>query len=771
MASLRRPSAAIKPGSGTSRQSASLPRPDDRQRDARKSKVGEKIKKRLSMRYAGNEPLLSVAPPLPGDPRSFLASDPYQNTLSVSQPGDEDDVEGESEGESKFGLLGSPQFAQSGFGTGTNVQDEKIGRRGGLDQTQDEEWDLAELEKDGVDINAFLKRTLTGADDEEVKRFKAAVMRHKQKTAKELQRSVFKNYAEFVVISKEISTLENDMLELKELLTEWKEVPQLMGMEDTLAPTLNKDGTLERRRTQRNSVIDLQNMYKTQLSTLWSTVEGSQKYLPLIPGRHLVSEAHNFVELNAATYKAKQSVSMFLLNDLLLIAGRRRSKNSIVAAGEDRERGRMVAGRCWVLADLVVVDVKDSGDLTNALKIRRGKEVCVYRTQKPEDKKALLGAFRQVSQELGEKKRKDSEKEQERRKSMWQGETSRRVSRAPSFPALLTPGRPISMIGTSMADTKDLRWIDEFGDDLTMAIATRDWDEAVKLVEKGKDLLKTVSSNPSALSHLTSSLDQLTPNLLSAIAYDLSSPELRKSSTTELISYLVRLERGDLARQTFLKSRHDLMLKRVRGIKFEGDISIYVSELAIVCFTIIRHTSDWYQSAFKDNKMASGFVTWAKEQIETFSDLFRRQVYAPSIEESVADECIRVAASHNRKLLRDVGLDFTFLLSTLLRPDPTSSTPLPIFQSNTIAATPAPGYHIESSPYVPFVPDTPAPPIAGTTQPLQITPRSPRHPTVSSAGPVTPGGSAPGSPVPPPRSERRARPPPRPPMEESPDLR
>ena len=46
----------------------------------------------------------------------------------------------------------------------------------------------------------------------------------------------------------------------------------------------------------------------------------------------------------------------------------------------------------------------------------------MYRTSKPEEKKALLAAFRQVSQELGEKKRKDSEKEQERRKSIWQAD-------------------------------------------------------------------------------------------------------------------------------------------------------------------------------------------------------------------------------------------------------------------------------------------------------------------------------------------------------------
>ena len=124
--------------------------------------------------------------------------------------------------------------------------------------------------------------------------------------------------------------------------------------------------TVDRRRSKRNSIADLQQMYKGQITNLWSTVEGSQKYLPVVPGRHLVFDTHDFVELNAATYKAKQNVSMFLLSDLLLIAGRRRTKTApspMLNGGDDkeRERGRMVAERCWVLADLVVVDVKDSG--------------------------------------------------------------------------------------------------------------------------------------------------------------------------------------------------------------------------------------------------------------------------------------------------------------------------------------------------------------------------------------------------------------------------
>lgn len=138
------------------------------------------------------------------------------------------------------------------------------------------------------------------------------------------------------------------------------------------------------------------------------------------------------------------------------------------------------------------------------------------------------------------------------------------------------------------------------------------------------------------------------------------------------------------------------MLKRVRSIKCDGDVSIYINELAVVIFTIIRHTSDWYMNAFKENKMASGFVTWAKQQIETFADLFNRQVDAPNISQSTVDESLHVTATQNRKLLRDVGLDFTFLLSSLLRP---SSSPSDHHHSVFTSLSPLPGNNSEAATY------------------------------------------------------------------------
>ena len=59
--------------------------------------------------------------------------------------------------------------------------------------------------------------------------------------------------------------------------------------------------------------------------------------------------------------------------------------------------------------------------MTNVFKIRNGKETHVYRTEVPNEKKSILSQFRQVAEELSQKRRKEREGEHERRKSMWQG--------------------------------------------------------------------------------------------------------------------------------------------------------------------------------------------------------------------------------------------------------------------------------------------------------------------------------------------------------------
>lgn len=224
------------------------------------------------------------------------------------------------------------------------------------------------------------------------------------------------------------------MLELKESLFEYKSMPSLLHIPDPTSVSSSHLSTYK-----RSSVADLRIMYFNQMQTLHAQIEGSAKFAPTTPGRHVVGEVEGVLALNTATYKVVGKVKFVVLDDAVLVARRRRrngggNSGSANAAGGE---GKLVAERCWPLSEMLVLDTKDSpskcrfilmltlfvtsSGMTNVFKIRHGKETHVYRTESPADKKALLSQFRHVAEELAAKKRKERKGEHERRKSMWNG--------------------------------------------------------------------------------------------------------------------------------------------------------------------------------------------------------------------------------------------------------------------------------------------------------------------------------------------------------------
>lgn len=99
-------------------------------------------------------------------------------------------------------------------------------------------------------------------------------------------------------------------------------------------------------------MADLRVLYASQLQELHSKIEGSSKFVPSIPGRHIVSQTADVYSLNPATYKVETSVHLVLLDDMFLVANRRKRRNG--------ETGRLVAEKCWPLGDVTLTDVKDT---------------------------------------------------------------------------------------------------------------------------------------------------------------------------------------------------------------------------------------------------------------------------------------------------------------------------------------------------------------------------------------------------------------------------
>lgn len=93
----------------------------------------------------------------------------------------------------------------------------------------------------------------------------------------------------------------------------------------------------------------------TALSNLYDAIEGLSKILPPNASRHLIRDGSQarFMELNPGNLnKVIQTVHFFLLSDTLLITTKKRG----IISG----KSRMVLDKCWSLADVAVIDVKDS---------------------------------------------------------------------------------------------------------------------------------------------------------------------------------------------------------------------------------------------------------------------------------------------------------------------------------------------------------------------------------------------------------------------------
>ncbi|KAJ7040264.1 hypothetical protein C8F04DRAFT_1208688 [Mycena alexandri] len=553
-------------------------------RDTRKSRVDDKIKKRMSMRYADiSAPTELNVPPIPAMP----------GLPSQTAGKEQDEV----------------------------VMDRNAGRK-----DRDIE-DKKFLDKDDFDPDAYLKVKLANSTESELKTLQASLRNAKDDTDSDLRRNVFKNYAEFVMISKEITTLENEMMELKESLSEYKSMPSLLHIPD---PASTSSSGLSSYR--RSSVADLRIMYFNQMQTLHAQIEGSAKFAPTTPGRHVVGEVEGVIALNAATYKPTGKVKF------VLVARRRRRAGGGGGSGRDggsgANEGKLVAERCWPLNEMLVLDTKDSPSMTNVFKIRQ---------ETPADKKSLLSQFRHG--------------EHERRKSMWNGGGadfgggSDRVPAMPDWMADLAskvdPDRCCGLRREEKAE-RDARWVGEWADELTVAIALREWEKATGLVETGKGKLTTTPP-------LAGKLPPLTAQLTCGFArLPVAAHQPQEHGHLPHSRFCLRLNAGPAARTAFLNMRSQVM-------RNHGHIGAYVGDLAVVYFTGIKHTADWFLASFKENEVASAFIDWAKKQIEDYGELFRRQVYSSDADPKMVDEALKITYSQSKKLLQEYGLDFRFL--------------------------------------------------------------------------------------------------------------
>lgn len=424
----------------------------------------------------------------------------------------------------------------------------------------------------------YVAEILSEATEDEIREYESALRKLKRRVSTDLQQNVYQNRTQFIKISKEAEKLKSEMRTLRNLMAELKANTTALrsasnSVED--AGFSSQIGTGLSRRDKRSSVADRTALWSAQMQALYKNVEGSQKFLPNIPGRHVVQNAGPWVELDNATYRSRRAMQIFLLNDHLLIASRKKRKTDVPAAVDGRApMTKLVADRCWHLLDVEVVDMAGSSDsssgrnkLADAVMVRGGgqNESFIYRTEKSEDpeKAALILNIRKRVEEL-------------RRNLQSEREATNKAKETINYFASRDPGllQKTELLET-LSDIKDmlievdgkqqnLRWVESQMDELDIHIALQQIEPSVALVEKLKGLAHGLKNNVIAQDFISFKVDERRAKLAALVVRELISSHNHQRKTKQNVSWLTRLGLEDRAREAYLEARSETIHKRSR---------------------------------------------------------------------------------------------------------------------------------------------------------------------------------------------------------------
>ncbi|KAK3721089.1 exocyst complex component exo84 [Vermiconidia calcicola] len=628
----------------------------------RKEKTEELVKRRYSTRFAGGQPIQDggFAPPMPSMPAQYTSTSRSRGASAGPR----------SRSPSRDGR--SP--SESGGAGRLKI-------------------DMRALKDPNLQAEKYVQSILADATESDVHAYQNDLQSVKSHASMDLQHNVYQNRTQFIKISKEADKLKSEMRTLRTLMSDLTGALGHATNVNTGSSNLDTLSVADRKRANRSSVANLEAMWSTHLQVLWKRVEGSQKYLPALPGRHIILESQRWVELNAATWKPRRRVALCLLNDHLLVASEKRrndisqngngdsSKNkrqSMYQPQQPSQQTTLVAERCWPLQDVQLADISSSTttdkNITNALNLRVGPESFTYASSDAGEKAALLVAFRKAQEDL----RKHIAAEH--------GERERQLETVDI--SLLTGARDPRLLKKAAADAakadvasgglsrsnsvlvdvegrqQSIRWVESQVDALDIDIALQRFEDAVSRVEKLRKLARSIRSNATASEIIMAKVNERANRLAASIGRQLVQTSSGTEKTKQNTSWLLRLGLEEMARLRYLDSRTETIRIRTRQLPFTGPLPPYLHALAYTTFALLLHTFRTFAASFPP-AAGSSVVKWGKERVDEFNGVLERQLSSVERGGGLWRECVDVVKGEVG-VLSEVGVDFRGLVGRKL---------------------------------------------------------------------------------------------------------
>ena len=512
-------------------------------------------------------------------------------------------------------------------------------------------FDYTKVGEDGFDVEFNIRNLLQKLPNEQaVQQFQTQLSDAKDETARELQRNVYRNYTEFVVISKEITDLEGDISNSKKIFSEMehckKYFSQAAGISNSIKILNHAD--FDEHKPKHDAEVKTR---REEMKLLFKDIDGLQKQLPENPLRELLhngSRAKTF-EINQKNYKPKDQVYFYVMSDYLVVCT---SKKNMITG-----KYRMMVDKAFPIDDIGFIDMKDTMELSHAFQIMRRAESLLYMAESLQEKRSLLDKITKITSLILQARRRELDQ-----KKM----TENRLDEAQKSvkPVFMTSPIVKKEIFDGLSNA-DYAWMVELPDELDVLIAHRDFGHAISLIEKARSIITSSIGETSRLQTLRKLLDIRTKNVARLISNELTSPGATKTEIQEDIQRLLRLGLGDQARDIYLTNCSTKITHKLRQIQFNGNIVSFILEYSDVFFGLLKHTCEWFGSSFDDPSMASGFMKWMQDQIAQYAKIFKRQVFDMNYEFSIVAECVMTAIEKCQEM-SEVGMDMSFTFEKLI---------------------------------------------------------------------------------------------------------
>ncbi|ELU07335.1 hypothetical protein CAPTEDRAFT_141927 [Capitella teleta] len=496
-----------------------------------------------------------------------------------------------------------------------------------------------------LDIVAVVRKRSQGGE-EELQKLQHEVGQLAENTALALKKNVYKNYSQFIETAKEISILQGEMYQLSHMLTDQKSI--MNAMIEMSITGHNVEGPEETDEGVGPGEDDTQK----HLAFLLEKVEGCSSVTE-VPGRHLVHDG-DLLEIESESFTTVQKLHAFLLNDSLMLTTWLPHRR-----GPVKYRLQCL----YELDSLAVVNARDMGGVKNAFKILMFPDTRMFQAETPKAKRQWLDI-------LEETKKKKAALDTQRKEAAAAAVADRKsaVSNADVEP-------PTERSRNSILESELLHadWLQEAPEDLDVAIAQRDFEGAVDLVERVNEHLDGCPKGQ-AVREYRARIELRIKQLTEVLKQELQvSPERSirggPRCARRAVTQLIRLGKSSQACDLFLKNRTAIIRYNIRQLKIEGNTSLYVKRLCLVFFDNLLETGKEFMKAFPQHfGCFSAFVVWTKSEMLYFVTTFASQVFANKTNFTIVAECVAEARTHCNKL-SEIGLEMTFTFDRLMASD------------------------------------------------------------------------------------------------------